>query len=196
VANNVLTWAYKIQRLKPLEKFLLVTLADQSNKDGGCYPGVQSLAEDMCLSDRHIRRLMRKLETYGLVVSSQRYRVNRSFSSKLYQLATAIEPTDWFPEGSSKTAIMSTSAVSAFRELLQKRIEEMAAAAGNSGTQTFQIWLLPMQLITIDRNRLVIKVPNPLFIDKIQKDFSSIILQVAQTTIDANIRKIHLIHKT
>src|SRR6266404_5167956 len=55
--------------LPPLEKLVLLALADHANSDGGsCYPGVDLLAQKTGLSRRTVQRILRKLETKGIAV--------------------------------------------------------------------------------------------------------------------------------
>ncbi|MDR7331748.1 hypothetical protein J2X21_000860 [Kinneretia asaccharophila] len=59
-----------------------MSLADQANDAGVCWPGVASLVERTCLSDRTVQRALRALEQAGLMVcalgamKSNRYTLN------------------------------------------------------------------------------------------------------------------------
>lgn len=55
-------------RLQPTEKAVLMSLADQANDAGVCWPSVGSLCERTCLGERTVQRALRALEAAGLLV--------------------------------------------------------------------------------------------------------------------------------
>src|SRR5690606_28166237 len=51
---------------------VLISLADNANDEGVCWPSIASIAERTCLSERAVRNSLRALEELGLLVSHQR----------------------------------------------------------------------------------------------------------------------------
>lgn len=71
-------WRLKIG---PTEKLVLISLADQANDDGVCWPGVGSIARRTCLSERSVQRAIGDLESRRML-----YRVPRPGTSTVYRL--------------------------------------------------------------------------------------------------------------
>lgn len=65
-------------QLPPSEKAVLMSLADQANDSGVCWPGVGSLCERTCLGERTVQRALRALEEREVLVCDVRaMRTNR-----------------------------------------------------------------------------------------------------------------------
>ncbi len=67
VSTRVMDACWGLQ-LPPTEKAVLMSLADQSNDAGVCWPSVASLVERTCLGERTVQRALRALEAQALVV--------------------------------------------------------------------------------------------------------------------------------
>lgn len=59
-------------RMPPTQKAVLVSLADQANDDGVCWPSVGTICERTCLSERAVRNALRALADGGLIASTER----------------------------------------------------------------------------------------------------------------------------
>lgn len=64
---KMLGWAWD-QVAAPLTKFVLVTLADYANNEGGCWPSIGRIAERTCMSERTVQRAVADLEAAGVLV--------------------------------------------------------------------------------------------------------------------------------
>nr|WP_252980563.1 helix-turn-helix domain-containing protein [Delftia acidovorans] len=62
----------------PAQKAVLISLADQANDDGVCWPGVATIAKRTCLSERAVQDAIAWLQTVGVVF--REYRINSSTS--------------------------------------------------------------------------------------------------------------------
>lgn len=62
-----LRWARGVRGITPAQKAVLLLLADQANDDHECWPSVNGLADDACLSERGARDCLRALEAAGLM---------------------------------------------------------------------------------------------------------------------------------
>ncbi|MDP0496390.1 MAG: helix-turn-helix domain-containing protein [Verrucomicrobiota bacterium JB024] len=70
--------------MSPTQKAVLISLADQANDQGVCWPSVGSIAERTCLSERAVRKAVRDLEAMGHVSSN-----GRSGTSSYYTVTPA-----------------------------------------------------------------------------------------------------------
>ena len=69
--------------LRTAAKFVLVSLADQANDEGYCWPSVAKLCKRVAMTDRGVQRLLLELEDAGYLV-----RHLRTGRSTYYQLLT------------------------------------------------------------------------------------------------------------
>lgn len=77
MSTRVMDCCWGLQ-LPPSEKAVLMSLADQANDSGVCWPGVGSLCERTCLGERTVQRALRALEVAGLLSCDVRaMRTNR-----------------------------------------------------------------------------------------------------------------------
>ncbi len=88
--------ALGVQGITPSEKLLLIALANYANPKMICFPSHSTLAEDTCLNERTIRRLLVALESRGLITRKAQFRSNKSRTSDLITLYFG---TDTMPGG-------------------------------------------------------------------------------------------------
>ena len=79
--------ASKVQGIDPRDKFVLVALANFAGDDLKAWPRQQTLAEWTCYSRKTINLALTELERVGLIVSTQQYRDDGGFRSKVYDLS-------------------------------------------------------------------------------------------------------------
>ena len=77
---------YEDTELSHRAKSVYIYLKDHSNKEGTCWPGINTIAAGLNLSRSTIKRALDDLVTAGLVEKSSRWRENGSLSSNLYRL--------------------------------------------------------------------------------------------------------------
>ena len=61
-------------------------LHDRANKNGECWPSVNTIAGDIKLSPATVRRAIKDLKKVGLIETKQRYREHGGKSSLLYKM--------------------------------------------------------------------------------------------------------------
>lgn len=61
-------------------------LYDRANKNGECWPSVNTIAGDIKLSPATVRRAIRDLKKAGLIKTEQRYREKGGKSSLLFKI--------------------------------------------------------------------------------------------------------------
>lgn len=66
MSNLILAPVWKM-KLKPSPKFVAVSLADQANDDGYCWPGIESISRRTCISKRTVQESLRYLEEIRLI---------------------------------------------------------------------------------------------------------------------------------
>jgi hypothetical protein len=75
--------------LKPAEKLLLRSLVDFMGATTECWPSLSRLADEVGVTVRHVRRMLRSLEAAGWIVTQSRFRPDRSQTSCVFQWAKA-----------------------------------------------------------------------------------------------------------
>ena len=68
---EALSWVWK-QNLPPTHKLVLLAIADHSDQDGVCWPGIRGLAKKTGLSERTINRTLAEIEMPGMVIIEKR----------------------------------------------------------------------------------------------------------------------------
>ena len=92
---------WPLQGMSPSQKAVLISLADQANDDGYCWPSIKTIGIRTCLSDRAVQGAIKWLIAAGLLRTS-----TRSGTSTVYQLTPAayappqeMRPADAAPRG-------------------------------------------------------------------------------------------------
>jgi len=75
--------------LKPAEKLLLRSLVDFMGNTIECWPSLSRLADEVGVTVRHVRRMLRSLEAAGWIITQSRFRPDRSQTSCVFQWAKA-----------------------------------------------------------------------------------------------------------
>lgn len=71
MSNLVLNEAWKLA-LKSSQKLVLISLADQADDDGWCFPSIQSLMNRTGLSERAVQMQLNELEAMGAITRHRR----------------------------------------------------------------------------------------------------------------------------
>ncbi|WP_315125260.1 helix-turn-helix domain-containing protein [Comamonas antarctica] len=78
MSTIIMAACWPLQNMSPAQKAVLISLADQANDDGVCWPGIKTIAKRTCLSERAVQEAIGWLQTVGLVFRD--YRLNTSTS--------------------------------------------------------------------------------------------------------------------
>ena len=78
MSTIVMAACWPLQNMSPAQKAVLISLADQANDDGVCWPSVSTIAGRTCLSERAVQDALAWLQTTGAVF--REYRANTSTS--------------------------------------------------------------------------------------------------------------------
>ena len=77
---------YADNELSHRARVVYIYLKDHSNKEGTCWPGINTIAAGLKLSRSTVKRALDDLARAGLMEKSRRWRENGSLSSNLYRL--------------------------------------------------------------------------------------------------------------
>ena len=77
---------YQDRELSPRAKSVLIYLKDHANKQGTCWPGINTIAVGVSLSRSTVKRALNDLTKAGLLEKSNRWRENGSLTSNLYRI--------------------------------------------------------------------------------------------------------------
>ena len=77
---------YQDFELSHRAKVVYIYLKDHANKDGTCWPGINTIAAGLNLSRSTVKRALDDLVGAELVEKSSRWRENGSLSSNLYRI--------------------------------------------------------------------------------------------------------------
>ena len=91
MSNTALNWAWLIEKLTPIQKLILIALADYADKEGYCWPAIKSLSERCNVVVRTIQRNLKVLEDNDLIMIESRERKDGSSTSNGYLLAMPIK---------------------------------------------------------------------------------------------------------
>ena len=101
MSTILMSVCWPLQGMSPAQKAVLISLADQANDDGYCWPSVKTISTRTCLSERAVQGAIRWLQEAGILGSSV-----RSGTSTVYQLTPAayappqmLHPADAAPRG-------------------------------------------------------------------------------------------------
>ena len=83
-----MNWAWLL-RLKPMEKYVLMSLADSADDEGYCWPSVPTLAHKTCMDERSVQRILKKLKDSNFIKVQARFRADGSPTSNKYRLSMA-----------------------------------------------------------------------------------------------------------
>lgn len=84
MSTIIMSQCWPLQGLSVTQKAVLISLADQANDDGVCWPAVGTIAARCCMSARAVRTAMDHLETAGLLTRDRRFN-----SSTVYKVTPA-----------------------------------------------------------------------------------------------------------
>ncbi|MDR0256610.1 MAG: helix-turn-helix domain-containing protein [Stenotrophomonas maltophilia] len=84
MSTIIMSQCWPLQSLSVTQKAVLISLADQANDDGVCWPAVGTIAARCCMSARAVRTAMDHLEAVGLLTRDRRFN-----SSTVYKVTPA-----------------------------------------------------------------------------------------------------------
>lgn len=84
MSTIIMSQCWPIEGISPAQKAVLISLADQANDDGYCWPSVGTIAKRTCLSERAVQGAIKWLVSAGLLSADE-----RKGTSSVYQITPA-----------------------------------------------------------------------------------------------------------
>ncbi|MCO2402394.1 helix-turn-helix domain-containing protein, partial [Pseudomonas aeruginosa] len=72
MSTIIMSACWPLQGMSPAQKAVLISLADQANDQGVCWPAVDSIAMRCCLSKRAVQQAIKWLRGAGIVSVEER----------------------------------------------------------------------------------------------------------------------------
>ncbi len=101
MSTIIMSQCWPLAGMSPAQKAVLISLADQANDDGYCWPSVGTIAKRTCLSERAVQGAIKWLVSAGLLSADE-----RKGTSSVYQITPAayappqeMRPADAAPRG-------------------------------------------------------------------------------------------------
>ncbi len=105
MSTIIMSQCWPLQGLSVTQKAVLISLADQANDDGVCWPAVGTIAARCCMSPRAVRSAMDHLEAVGLLARDRRFNSSTVYSVTPAKFNTAAAPS----KGTRKSAKNGTA---------------------------------------------------------------------------------------
>ncbi|MGW8276053.1 helix-turn-helix domain-containing protein [Xanthomonas axonopodis] len=80
MSTIIMSQCWPLQGLSGPQKAVLISMADQANDDGVCWPAVGTIARRCCLSERAVRSAMDHLEAVGLLARERRFNSSSNYT--------------------------------------------------------------------------------------------------------------------
>ncbi|HDS1617821.1 TPA: helix-turn-helix domain-containing protein [Stenotrophomonas maltophilia] len=105
MSTIIMSQCWPLQGLSVTQKAVLISLADQANDDGVCWPAVGTIAARCCMSARAVRSAMDHLEAVGLLTRDRRFNSSTVYSVTPAKFNAAAAPS----KGTRKTGKNGTA---------------------------------------------------------------------------------------
>ena len=69
---RAMTWAASVKTQTPVQKLILLLLADRANDEGFCWPSINRIADDACISRQCVIENIKKLAALGFINVTKR----------------------------------------------------------------------------------------------------------------------------
>ncbi|HHA2449641.1 TPA: helix-turn-helix domain-containing protein [Stenotrophomonas maltophilia] len=93
MSTIIMSQCWPLQGLSVTQKAVLISLADQANDDGVCWPAVGTIAARCCMSARAVRSAMDHLEAVGLLARDRRLNSSTVYSVTPAKFNAAAAPS-------------------------------------------------------------------------------------------------------
>lgn len=143
MSTIIMSSCWPLQNMSPAQKAVLISLADNANDEGVCWPSIAKISERTCLSERAVRNALRWLEESGVLTCHQ-----RTGRSTYYTLTpAAYAPGSICPPAPDaappRHQMPDTPAPDAPRTVIEPSIEPTTKSRASKGTRLPTDWSLP-----------------------------------------------------
>ena len=81
-----MSWVFSLSQLEPCKKMVLMSLADNANDEGYCWPSIDTISYKSSVSVSSARRHLKALEELGLITKQQRIKESGASNTNGYYL--------------------------------------------------------------------------------------------------------------
>lgn len=129
MSTIIMSQCWPLGGMSPAQKAVLISLADQANDDGVCWPSVGTISQRTCLSERAVQNAIKWLADAGLLCARE-----RSGTSSVYKITPAAyaPPQQMHPAANASTPAPAAPKPSLNRNLNRQRTAN-AQALGLDG---------------------------------------------------------------
>ncbi|WP_093534249.1 helix-turn-helix domain-containing protein [Stenotrophomonas rhizophila] len=93
MSTIIMSQCWPLQSLSVTQKAVLISLADQANDDGVCWPAIGTIAKRCCMSARAVRSAMDHLEVVGLLSRERRFNSSNVYAVTPGKFNAAVSAT-------------------------------------------------------------------------------------------------------
>lgn len=143
MSTIIMSACWPLQGMSPAQKSVLVSLADNANDEGVCWPSIAKISERTCLSERSVQNAIKWLAGAGILTVQER--PGRSSYFILTPAAYA-PPQEVRPAGAAPPPpqeLHPTPAGAAPRTVIEPSIEPTTKSRGRKGNRLPADWTLP-----------------------------------------------------
>jgi hypothetical protein len=90
----IMSACWPLQHMSPVQKSVLISLADNANDQGVCWPSIATIGKRTCVSERAVQNAIKWLEQHGLLTAN---RANGRHTSYTVTPASYSPPQDMHP---------------------------------------------------------------------------------------------------
>ncbi len=103
MSTIIMSQCWPLQGLSVTQKAVLISLADQANDDGVCWPAIGTISKRCCMSERAVRTAMDHLEAVGLLSRERRFNSSNVYSVTPAKFDAAATGTKSTRKGAKQT---------------------------------------------------------------------------------------------
>ncbi|CAM4399716.1 Helix-turn-helix domain-containing protein [Comamonas aquatilis] len=110
MSTIIMAACWPLQGMSASQKAVLISLADQANDDGVCWPAVGTIAARTCLSERAVRDALAWLQTAGAVFREYRHNTSTSYTVSPKRFDPSKAPAESKRTSKRKSAVAANAA--------------------------------------------------------------------------------------
>jgi len=134
VSHDATNWAIKQRGLKPSAKIVLWHLCDRFHPDHGCFPSLDTLAEDCEMSRRSVQDQLAELERVGLIRIEKMERLRGQLPRNRYVLGFEKSLGQNLPQAKSALGKIETPPLANSRNDLGQNLPTNSVKGTSKGT--------------------------------------------------------------
>lgn len=94
MSTMIMSACWPLQKMSPVQKSVLISLADNANDQGVCWPSIATISKRTCVSERAVQNAIKWLEQHGALTAN---RANGRHTSYTITPASYAPPQDIHP---------------------------------------------------------------------------------------------------